>query len=50
MTLKTKWIEILYNLATSSRKNRNFFTRERRKAPCFSNGDIRRLPQSNSSL
>jgi len=26
MTLKTKWIEILYNLATSSRKNRNFFT------------------------
>jgi hypothetical protein len=27
-----------------------FITRERRKAPCFSNGDIRRLPQSNSSL
>jgi len=26
MTLKTKWIEVLYNLATSSRKNRNFFT------------------------
>ncbi len=26
MTLKTKWIEILYNLATSSRKTRNFFT------------------------
>ncbi len=26
MTLKTKWIEILYNLATSSKKNRNFFT------------------------
>ncbi len=26
MTLKTKWIEMLYNLATSSRKNRNFFT------------------------
>jgi protein-S-isoprenylcysteine O-methyltransferase Ste14 len=26
MTLKTKWIEILYNLAASSRKNRNFFT------------------------
>ena len=26
MTLKTKWIGILYNLATSSRKNRNFFT------------------------
>jgi len=26
MTLKTKWIEILYNLATSSRKTRNLFT------------------------
>ena len=26
MTLKTKWIEVLYNLATSSRKNRNIFT------------------------
>jgi protein-S-isoprenylcysteine O-methyltransferase Ste14 len=26
MTLKTKWIEIIYNLATSSRKIRNFFT------------------------
>jgi protein-S-isoprenylcysteine O-methyltransferase Ste14 len=26
MTLKTKWIEMLYNLATSSRKSRNFFT------------------------
>ena len=26
MTLKTKWIEILYNLATGSRKIRNFFT------------------------
>jgi len=26
MTLKTKWIETIYNLATSSRKNRNFFT------------------------
>jgi len=26
MTLKTKWIEILYNVATSSRKIRNFFT------------------------
>ncbi len=26
MTLKTKWIEILYNLATSSKKIRNFFT------------------------
>ena len=26
MMLKTKWIEVLYNLATSSRKNRNFFT------------------------
>ncbi len=26
MTLKTKWIEIFYNLATSSRKSRNFFT------------------------
>ncbi len=26
MTLKTKWIEFFYNLATSSRKSRNFFT------------------------
>jgi len=26
MTLKTKWIDIIYNLATSSRKIRNFFT------------------------
>jgi protein-S-isoprenylcysteine O-methyltransferase Ste14 len=26
MTLRTKWIEIIYNLATSSRKIRNFFT------------------------
>jgi protein-S-isoprenylcysteine O-methyltransferase Ste14 len=26
MTLKTKWIEILYNVATGSRKIRNFFT------------------------
>ena len=26
MTLKTKWIEIIYYLATSSRKIRNFFT------------------------
>jgi protein-S-isoprenylcysteine O-methyltransferase Ste14 len=26
MTLKTKWIEILYNVATSSRKIRNVFT------------------------
>jgi len=26
MTLKTKWIEIIYNLATSSRKLRTFFT------------------------
>ena len=26
MTLKTKWIEIIYNLATSSRKIRNFFS------------------------
>jgi len=26
MTLKTKWIETIYNLATSSRKLRNFFT------------------------
>ncbi len=26
MTLKTKWIELIYNLATSSRKVRNFFT------------------------
>jgi len=26
MTLKTKWIETIYNLATSSRKIRNFFT------------------------
>ncbi len=26
MTLKTKWIGILYNLATSSRKGRNLFT------------------------
>jgi protein-S-isoprenylcysteine O-methyltransferase Ste14 len=26
MTLKTKWIEIIYNLATGSRKIRNFFT------------------------
>ncbi len=26
MMLKTKWIEIIYNLATSSRKIRNFFT------------------------
>jgi hypothetical protein len=24
MTLKTKWIEILYNVATGSRKIRNF--------------------------
>jgi protein-S-isoprenylcysteine O-methyltransferase Ste14 len=26
MTLKTKWIKLIYNLATSSRKTRNFFT------------------------
>ncbi len=26
MTLKTKWIEILYNVVTGSRKIRNFFT------------------------
>ncbi|UCE41884.1 MAG: isoprenylcysteine carboxylmethyltransferase family protein [Candidatus Aminicenantes bacterium] len=26
MTLKTKWIKFIYNLATSSRKIRNFFT------------------------
>ncbi len=26
MTLKTKWIELIYNMATSSRKIRNFFT------------------------
>jgi protein-S-isoprenylcysteine O-methyltransferase Ste14 len=26
MALKTKWIEFIYNLATSSRKIRNFFT------------------------
>lgn len=26
MTVKTKWIEILYNVATGSRKIRNFFT------------------------
>ena len=26
MTLKTKWIELLYNVATGSRKIRNFFT------------------------
>jgi protein-S-isoprenylcysteine O-methyltransferase Ste14 len=26
MTFKTKWIEIIYNVATSSRKIRNFFT------------------------
>ena len=26
MTLKTKWIEILYNVATGSRQVRNFFT------------------------
>ena len=26
MSLKTKWIEILYNVATGSRKIRNFFT------------------------
>lgn len=26
MALKTKWIEMIYNLATSSRKIRNFFT------------------------
>ena len=26
MSLKTKWIEILYNIATGSRKIRNFFT------------------------
>ena len=26
MTIKTKWIEALYNLATGSRKIRNFFT------------------------
>jgi protein-S-isoprenylcysteine O-methyltransferase Ste14 len=26
MTLKTKWIEFLYNVATGSRKIRNFFT------------------------
>jgi protein-S-isoprenylcysteine O-methyltransferase Ste14 len=25
MTLKTKWIKLIYNLATSSRKSRNFF-------------------------
>jgi protein-S-isoprenylcysteine O-methyltransferase Ste14 len=26
MTLKTKWIDLIYNLATSSRKTRSFFT------------------------
>ena len=26
MTLKTKWIKLIYNLATSSRRIRNFFT------------------------
>jgi protein-S-isoprenylcysteine O-methyltransferase Ste14 len=26
MTLKMKWIDLIYNLATSSRKTRNFFT------------------------
>ena len=26
MTLKTKWIKLIYNMATSSRKIRNFFT------------------------
>ena len=26
MTLKTKWIDLIYNLATSSRRTRNFFT------------------------
>jgi protein-S-isoprenylcysteine O-methyltransferase Ste14 len=26
MTLKTKWIDMIYNVATSSRKIRNFFT------------------------
>ena len=26
MTLKTKWVDILYNVATGSRKVRNFFT------------------------
>ena len=26
MTLKTKWIDILYNVATGSRRVRNFFT------------------------
>lgn len=26
MTLKAKWIDLIYNLATSSRKSRNFFT------------------------
>jgi protein-S-isoprenylcysteine O-methyltransferase Ste14 len=26
MTLKTKWIKLIYNLATSTRKTRNFFT------------------------
>ncbi len=26
MTLKTKWIDLIYNLATSSKKTRNFFT------------------------
>jgi len=26
MTIKTRWIEILYNVATGSRKIRNFFT------------------------
>ena len=26
MTLKTKWIDILYNVATGSRNIRNFFT------------------------
>jgi hypothetical protein len=26
MTLKAKWIELLYNVATGSRKIRNFFT------------------------
>jgi len=26
MTIRTKWIELIYNMATSSRKIRNFFT------------------------
>ena len=26
MTLKTKWIDVLYNVATGSRNVRNFFT------------------------